>query len=129
MLGGGAYGVLFLLGLAEGVVGSFQFTWLGLGKFPLGALLFAALILVTCVFGGWGMGSMGGAMLPGIGWFVAAFGLAQSNSEGSVIITNTAPGEWFLYGGSVCVLLGILTAFVVYLRPAGAARSPDGNRL
>jgi hypothetical protein len=133
MLGGGAYGVLFLLGLTEGAIGSFQFTWLGLGPVPLGALLFCALILVTCAFGGWGMGTMGGAMLPGIGWFVAAFGLAQSNSEGSVIITNTAPGEWFLYAGSLCVLLGILAAFAVYVRPASAARAGNrsraGNRL
>ena len=51
MLTGGAYGVLFLLGLAEGVVGSFQYTWLGLGPVPLGALLFCVLILVTCAFG------------------------------------------------------------------------------
>ena len=128
VLGGGAYGMLFLLGLGEGVVGSFQYTWLHPGPVPLGALLFAALIGVTCALGAGGMGTMGGALLPAIGWFVAAFGLAMSNSGGSVIITGTATGEWFLYGGSLCVLFGVLTAFAVYLRPVDAARSRSGDR-
>jgi hypothetical protein len=120
MLGGGAYGALFLLGLAEGVVGSFHYTWLELGPVPLGALVFCALILVTCALGGRAMGSMGGALLPAIGWFIASFGLAMPNSGGSVIITNTAAGEWYLYAGALCVLVGVLASFAIYVRPARA---------
>ena len=41
-----------------------------------------------------------GALVPAIGWFLASFGLAMPTAGGSVIITNTTAGEWYLYGGA-----------------------------
>jgi hypothetical protein len=121
---GGAYALLLLLGLLEGVIGSFQYSRGAAGSVPLGSIGFALLILVTCGLAGWAMRGMPGALLPAIGWFVASFGLAMPNAGGSVIIANTSAGEWFLYGGSVCALVGVGSAFVtVARRPLGEPRS------
>jgi hypothetical protein len=113
---GGAYATLFLLGLAVGVVSSFQYSRAVIGSVPLAALAFCLLIFATCVLGGWAMRGVGGALLPAVGWFVASFGLAMPNAEGSVVIANTGAGEWFLYGGSVCALLGVGSALVISIR-------------
>jgi hypothetical protein len=93
---------------------------------------------VTCALAAWAMGGMGGALLPSIGWFVASFGLAMPNSGGSVIIANISAGEWYLYGGSVCALLGVASAFVTVVRRPprdlgaglgpGPAGGPGGGR-
>jgi uncharacterized membrane protein len=108
----GAYVALFLLGLAEGLLGSFHYSRAMLGSVPLGAIAFALGILVTCVLAGWAMRGLPGALLPAIGWFVASFVLAMPSSGGSVIIASTSAGEWYLYGGSVGALLGVGSAFV-----------------
>jgi hypothetical protein len=99
--------MVFLLGLAEGVVGSFQHSRAVIGGVPLAALAFCALILLSCVLAGWAMKAMAAALLTAIGWFVASFGLALPDAGGSVIIANTSAGRWFLYGGAVSALLGV----------------------
>jgi hypothetical protein len=38
--------------------------------------------------------------------------LSLPTSGGSVLITSTAPGEWYLYGGSVCAAAGVVVAFM-----------------
>lgn len=121
---GGAYALVFVLGLLEGVIGAFQYSHGAAGSVPLGAIGFDLLILVTCGLAGWGMGSMAGSLLPAIGWFVAVFGLAMPDSGGSVIISNTHAGEWFLYGGSLCALLGVATALVPASRRPRRPRRP-----
>jgi len=115
-ISGGAYAMLFLLGLAEGVIGSFQSSRAVIGSVPLAALAFCALILLSCGLAGWAMKTMAAALLVAIGWFVASFTLAMPNSGGSVIIANTSAGQWYLYGGAVCALLGVGTAFVTARR-------------
>ncbi|HEY2577300.1 MAG TPA: hypothetical protein VGI74_13425 [Streptosporangiaceae bacterium] len=116
---GGAYALVFLLGLAEGVVGSFQYSRAAVGPVPLAALGFCIVILVTCGLAGWAMRSTAGALLPALGWFIASFGLAMPNPGGSVIIASTSAGEWYLYGGSVCALAGIGTTFLTTIRHSG----------
>jgi hypothetical protein len=113
---GGAYALLFVLGLLEGGIGSFEYSRGAIGSVPLGAIGFALAILVTCVLAGWAMEGMAGALLPAIGWFVASFALAMPNSGGSVIISNTQAGEWYLYGGSVCALVGVGSALITTAR-------------
>jgi hypothetical protein len=49
---------------------------------------------------------------------VASFGLAMPSAGGSVIIANSSAGQWYLYGGSVCALLGVGTAFWASIRQA-----------
>lgn len=119
---GGAYALLFLLGLAEGVLGSFQYSRAVIGGVPLAAIGFALGIGITCGLAGWAMRTMTGALLPAIGWFLASFGLAMPNTGGSVIIANTTAGEWYLYGGAVCALLGLGSALVT------TGRSPSRSR-
>lgn len=114
--GAAAYFVMFLAGLAEGVLGSFQYDRAVIGPVPAAALAFDAVILASCALGGWGLQAVPGALFPAIGWFVASFGLAMPRAGGSVIITATGPGEWYLYGGSLCALAGTGTALAVTLR-------------
>jgi len=124
---GGAYAVLFLLGLVEGVLGSFQYSRAVLGGVPLAAIGFALAIGITCGLAGWAMGTMIGALVPAIGWFLASFGLAMPVAGGSVIIANTAAGEWYLYAGAVCALLGIGSALATTGRSAARSRRAVGG--
>jgi hypothetical protein len=117
---GGAYALVFLLGLAEGVVGSFQYSRAVVGPVPLAALGFCVAILITCGLAGWAMRSTAGALLPALGWFLASFGLAMPNPGGSVIIANTTAGEWYLYGGSAGALAGIGSSIVAAIRRPGS---------
>lgn len=109
----GAYVVLLALGVLEGLVGSFQYSR-ALGSAPVAAIAFALLIGVTCVLGAWGMHRPMGGLLPAAGWIVAAFVLAMGTKGGSVVITNSGAGQWFLYGGSACAVVGALVGFVLW---------------
>jgi len=115
------YVLLFLLGAVEGLIGCFLFSH-SVGSFPLAALGFAALILVTCLLAGAGMGSGFGGLVPAVGWLAASFVLTLPTAAGSVIVTNTPAGKWYLYGGAVCAAIGAAASF--RLRP----RRADGNR-
>jgi hypothetical protein len=107
------YVMIFVLGAVEGVVGSFQY---GQSPAPLVAIVLDAVILATCVLAGWGARSFGGTLAAAGGWLVAAFIMAMGTHAGSVIITNTAAGEWYLYGGTLAVLCGSLATFVLLSR-------------
>jgi hypothetical protein len=105
-----AYAALFLLGLAEGVIGCFQFSR-SVGPVPVAALACCAAILLTCVLAGWGMGSPLGGLVPALGWFAASFVLSLPGAGGSVIVTNTTAGKWYLYGGAVSAGVGMVLTF------------------
>ena len=107
------YAVLFLLGAVQGVIGSFQYSR---SPVPLVAIAFGIAIFATCVLCGWGLRSFAGGLLPAIGWIIASFVLSMPSHNGSVIITNTTAGKWYLYGGTVAVAAGALTAFVLRAR-------------
>ena len=116
-----AYVLLFLLGAMEGVIGCFQFSR-SIGSFPVAALGFCALILVTCLLAGAGMGSPMGALVVAAGWLAASFVLTLPTAAGSVIVTNTTAGKLYLYGGAVCAAIGIVASF--RWRP----RRPSGDQ-
>ena len=105
-----AYVALFLLGVMQGLVGCFQFSHT-LAGVPVMSLAFCALILVTCVAGALGMGTALGGVLPAIGWMAASFVLTLPTAAGSVIVTNTSAGKWYLYGGAVCAAAGVVASF------------------
>ena len=111
----GAYAVLFLLGVVEAMIGSFQYSRAA-GVVPVAALVCCAVILVTCLLGAWATRSVSGAVLPGMGWIIASFVLSMPVSNGSVIITSTTAGKWYLYGGTLCVAAAVVASFI------GAAR-------
>jgi hypothetical protein len=116
---GGAYGLLLILGAVEGLIGSFQYSAWTIGSFPAAAVLLCLILLVTCLFGAWGMSSVPGAIVPAVGWIVASFVLDAPSRQGSVIVAAVLSGEWYLYGGSVAALLGIVAAFALWVRRAG----------
>jgi len=115
LLTGGAYTALFLAGAVEGLIGSFQYSRMA----PVAAIVFCVVLLITCLLGAWAMRSVAGALWPALGWFVTSFVLSMPAASGSVIITNSAAGKWYLYGGTVCALSGIGLSFGVWARRAG----------
>jgi hypothetical protein len=110
-----AYAALFLLGVMEGLIGCFQFGH-SLAGVPVVSLAFCALILVTSLAGAAGMGTALGGVLPAIGWMAASFVLTLPTAAGSVIVTNTTAGKWYLYGGAACAAMGIVASFGLRLR-------------
>ena len=113
------YAMLFLLGAVQGVIGSFQYSSWMAGSVPVAALVCCAVLLATCLLGAWAMRSVGGALAPAVGWIVAAFVLSMPVSNGSVIIANTAAGKWYLYGGTLCAVAGVVLSFPAWIRSAG----------
>src|SRR5262252_1576044 len=114
----GVYGVLFLFGLVQGLIGSFQYSRAS-GSVPVAALVCCAVILATCLLASWATRSVSGAVLPGIGWLLASFVLSMPVSNGSVIITSTTAGKWYLYGGTLCVAAAVVASFIGAARWAG----------
>ena len=108
-----SYLMLFLLGAFQGLIGSFQYSQ---APAPLIAIILAVVIFATCVACGWGLGTFGGGLLPAVGWIIASFILAMSRPNGSVIITASAAGEWYLYGGALACAFGSVAAFFIRLR-------------
>jgi hypothetical protein len=117
----GAWAALFLLGVMEGLIGCFQFSHT-IGPVPVAALAFGVTIFFTCLLGGWGMRSPLGGVVPALGWFLASLVLTMPTAAGSVIVTNTAAGKWYLYGGAVCAGLGVVLTFRWPRRAGGWAQ-------
>ena len=53
---------------------------------------------------------------------VVSFVLASARPYGSVIITATPAGEWYLYGGALGCAAGTVTAFFVRVRRSARPR-------
>ncbi|HEY0932566.1 MAG TPA: DUF6113 family protein [Trebonia sp.] len=104
------YLLLFALGVLEGLIGSFQY---GQPPTPLIAIVLVVIIFATCLTAGWGIGTASAGLLPAAGWIIASFVLAMPRPNGSVIITGTAAGEWYLYGGALASLAGAVAMFFV----------------
>jgi hypothetical protein len=102
------YVMLFLLGAFQGLVGSFQYSQ---SPVPVIAIILAVIIFATCLACGWGLGTFTAGLLPAVGWILASFVLAMPRPNGSVIITATAAGEWYLYGGALACAVGCVAAF------------------
>jgi len=103
-----AYAVLFVLGMVQGLIGTFQYSR---GPAPLTAILFDLGILATCVLASWGMRTALGGVLPAAGWLLVTLVLSSAPVGGSVIVTATPAGEWFLFGGAVAAVGGAIFAF------------------
>ena len=118
-----AYAALFALGAMQGLIGCFEFSHVA-GGVPVAALGFCALILATCLLGAVGMGSPLGGLLPAVGWLAVSFVLTQPTTAGSVIVTNTSAGRWYLYGGAVCAGAGVAASAVRRPRQTRSADRP-----
>jgi hypothetical protein len=115
LLTAGAYAALFLAGAVEGLIGSFQYS----RNVPFGAIVFCVVLLATCLLGAWAMRSVGGALCPALGWIIASFVLSMPVSSGSVIITDSTAGKWYLYGGTVASLSAVGVSLLSGVRRAG----------
>lgn len=58
------YGMLFVLGAVQGVIGSFQYSWMA-GPVPVAALACCAVLLATCLLAAWTVRSVSGARARG----------------------------------------------------------------
>jgi hypothetical protein len=115
---GGVYGMLLVLGVVEGTIGSFQYSRTA-GSVPLAAIAFCVGIGATCLLAAWGMRSVSGALMPAMGWVITSFVLSMPVSSGTVIITATTPGEWYLYGGTLCAAAAVALCFGSWVRGVG----------
>jgi hypothetical protein len=109
--------VLFVFGIAQGLLGVF---FHDVGPAPLAAIGFDAAILATCLLGAWALQRPIGAVAPAVGWVAVVFGLTSGTASGSVLIEASMAGEWFLFGGSVCAMAGVIAAFVRWSRSSRA---------
>lgn len=105
--------MLGLFGMMQALVGAFFY---GAPPMPVVAIGFDLAILATCLIGGWGLGRPLGGVIPAIGWFIVAFVLASGTSGGSVVITASAAGEWFLFGGAACATAGVVATTTIWSR-------------
>jgi len=121
----GGYVALCLLGALIGLVGTFHY---GQGPAPLAAVLFDLAILATCVLGSVGMRSALGGVLPAAGWFVVTLILSSGSADGSVLVTDTTAGKWFLFGGAVCAAAGGVYAFAAWSKPSRDHRARQSSR-
>ena len=101
------YVMLVLFGMAQALLGTFFY---GSGPAPLASIGFDVAILATCLLGAWGLGRVLGAVAPAVGWFIVAFILASGTAGGSVLITASSAGEWFLFGGAAGATAGLIAA-------------------
>ena len=106
----GGYLLLFALGVLEGLLGALWYAWT-LGPVPVAALGWAVAIFLTSFGAAWGMQAATAGLMPAVGWFAAVFILAMPTRGGSVLITNTSAGKWFLYSCTLCVLAGVVASF------------------
>jgi len=116
LLTGVTYGVLFVFGAVQGMLGSFLYSGTA-GPLPLAAIAFCLAILATCLLASRVLHTVSGALVPAIGWIAASFVLSMPVASGSVIITNTSAGKWFLYGGTLCAVGGVILASLTRVRP------------
>jgi hypothetical protein len=119
-----AYMALCLLGALLGLIGTFQYSR---GPAPLAAILFDLAILAACVLGSVGMRTALGGVLPAAGWFVVTLVLSSSSVGGSVLVTDTAAGKWFLFGGAVCAAAGGVYAFAIWSKPSREHRASKSS--
>jgi hypothetical protein len=96
----------------EGLIGCFQFSRV-IGRVPVVALAFCVVIFATCLLGGIGLSSPLGALVPALGWLLTSFVLTMPTASGSVVVTNTTAGKWYLYGGAACAGLAVVLSFLL----------------
>jgi Family of unknown function (DUF6113) len=114
-----AYLALLVLGAVEGLIGTFHYSG---GPAPLAAVCFAGAILATCLLGAWGMRSGAGGLAPAAGWVVTTL-LLSSGKGGSILITNTTAGQWFLFGGALFAAGGAVIGFALWSKASHARRA------
>jgi hypothetical protein len=124
-LTGLAYGVLAVLGVLLGVIGSFEFSW-QFGSVPVAAILLSVVNLAAFRAAGWAMESKLGAVVPAVVWMIILVVLSSRRPEGDLVVTGTTPGYVYMFGGAVAALAAII--WTRSARPwvlTGVPRAPE----
>ena len=120
-----AYGVLAVLGVLLGVIGSFEFSW-EVGSVPIAAIALSVVNLAVFRAAGWAMESRLGAVVPAALWMVILLLLASRRPEGDLVVTGTAAGYIYMFGGAVAAVVAIVwTRSARSWLLAGAPRPPE----
>jgi hypothetical protein len=106
-LTGLAYGVLAVLGVLLGLLGSFEFSWQA-GSVPVAALALSVANLAVFRAAGWAMESKLGALVPAVLWIIIVLVLASRRPEGDLVVTGTTAGYVYMFGGAVAALVAIV---------------------
>jgi Family of unknown function (DUF6113) len=122
-----AYGVLAVLGVLLGVIGSFEFSWQA-GSFPVAAIALSALNLAIFRAAGWAMESRLGAVVPAVLWMIILVVLSSRRPEGDLVVTGTTPGYVYMFGGAVAALVAIIWTHSSRSWLLGGAPQPPGIR-
>jgi hypothetical protein len=121
------YGVLAVLGVLLGVIGSFEFSW-QLAGVPVAAIFLSLVNLAAFRAAGWAMESKLGAVIPAALWMIILVVLSSRRPEGDLVVTGTTPGYVYMFGGAVAAL-----AAIVWTRSArpwmltGVPRAPEAR--
>jgi hypothetical protein len=102
-----AYGVLAVLGVLLGVIGSFEFSW-QFGSVPVAAIFLSLVNLAAFRAAGWAMESKLGAVVPAVLWMIILVVLSSRRPEGDLVVTGTTPGYVYMFGGAVAALVAIV---------------------
>src|SRR5689334_2715794 len=85
------YGVLAVLGVLLGLLGSFEFSWTA-GGVPIAAILLVLVNLAAFRAAGWATESKLGAVVPAALWMVILLVLSAKRPEGDLVVIATMPG-------------------------------------
>ncbi|WP_214412631.1 DUF6113 family protein [Sphaerisporangium fuscum] len=124
---GAAYGVLFVLGVAYGVVSGLEHSW-PLGDYVPPIPIVLSAVLFGLLYGaGRLMGSKLGAFVPGLGWMLVAMMFSMKRPEGDLVVAADAPGYWYLGGGALALVAAVLlipstSSWLVHQGPPGKDR-------
>jgi Family of unknown function (DUF6113) len=124
ILVGLAYGLLAVLGVLVGVIGSFEFDW-ATGSVPAAAIVLSLVNLGIFRAAGWAMESKLGAAVPALFWMIILFVLASKRPEGDLVVTGTSAGYTYMFGGAVAALVAI--AWTRSARPWVLAGAPQAS--
>lgn len=124
-IGVAAYGVLVVLGMVLGFLGSLHHGW-SLGKVPVAAIALVAVNFAVCRMAGWGMGGKLGAAAPWTAWTAVVILASADRAEGDLLIGGDLAGYVFLIGGMVGG--GLAVAATRSAEPAGSWLVRPGPR-
>lgn len=127
LLAGLVYGLLAVLGVLLGVIGSFEFSWQA-GSVPVAAIALSLLNLAVFRAAGWAMESKAAAIVPAALWMIILVVLASRRPEGDLVVTGTPAGYVYMFGGAVAALVAV--AWTRSARPwmlQGVPQPPPGD--
>lgn len=108
-LGGAAYGMLFVLGLAMGLVGGFTHAWYA-GQLPVAAVAWVLALFCACLAAGKMMRSKLGASVIALGWLLVSMAFSYQRVAGDLVIAGDLAGYIYLYGGAFALVVAFLLA-------------------